>query len=81
MGAWEQSNDTVDLWQLRQQILVMKRAYDNFVSPANIANTIMDEFKGSNPFNLLKHSFWCLAGISVLLSSVFLFFFFFFISF
>jgi hypothetical protein len=32
------------------------KAYDN-VSPATITNTILDEVKGFNPFNLLKHSF------------------------
>jgi hypothetical protein len=63
MGAWEQSNDTVNLWQLKQQILAMQKAYDNIVSPANIAKTILDDFKGFNLFNLLKHSFSYLAGL------------------
>jgi hypothetical protein len=36
----------------------MQKAYDNVVSPVTIAKTILDEFKGFNPFNLLKHSFW-----------------------
>jgi hypothetical protein len=49
----------------------MQKAYDN-VSLANVAKTILDELKGVNPFNLLKHSFWCLAGISVLLFICFL---------
>jgi hypothetical protein len=53
-----EANDTVDLWLLRQQILAMQKAYDNVVSPATIAKTILDEFKGFNPFNLLKNSFW-----------------------
>jgi hypothetical protein len=44
----------------------MQKAYDN-VSPVNIAKAILDEFKGFNLFNLLKHSFWYLAGISMLL--------------
>jgi hypothetical protein len=70
--AWEQGNNTVDLWQLRQQIFAMQKVYDNIVSPANIAKTILDELQGFNPFNLLKHSFWFLAGISVLLFICFL---------
>jgi hypothetical protein len=37
-----------------------------FLYPANIAKTILDEFKGFNPFNLLKHFWYC--------SPVFLFF-------
>jgi hypothetical protein len=41
----------------------MQKAYDNVVSPANIAKTILGELKGFNPFNLLKHSFWYLAGL------------------
>jgi hypothetical protein len=40
----------VDSWQLRQQILAMQKAYDNVVSPSTIAKTILDEFKGFNPF-------------------------------
>jgi hypothetical protein len=71
MSAWEGSNNTVDLQQLRQQILAMQKAYDN-VAPANIAKTILEEHEGFNPFNLLKHSFWYLAGISVLLFICFL---------
>jgi hypothetical protein len=70
-GPWEQSNDTIDLWQLRKQILAMQKAYDN-VSPANIAKTILNELKGFNLFNLVKHSSWYLAGISVLLFICFL---------
>jgi hypothetical protein len=31
------------------------RGYDDAVFPAIIANTILDEFKGFNPFNLLKY--------------------------
>jgi hypothetical protein len=48
----------------------MQKAYDNVVSPANIAKVISDEFKGFNLFNLPKHS-RCLAGISVLLFTCF----------
>jgi hypothetical protein len=54
---WAHENeaiDTIDLWLLRQQILAMQKAYDNVVYPANIAKTILDKFKGFNPFNLLK---------------------------
>jgi hypothetical protein len=43
---------------LRQQILAMQKAYDNVVSPATVAKTILDEFKGFNPFKLLNYSFW-----------------------
>jgi hypothetical protein len=53
-----EANDTVDFWLLRQQILAMQKAYDNVVSPATIAKTILDKFKGFKPFNLLKNSFW-----------------------
>jgi hypothetical protein len=49
----------VDLGLLRQQILAMQKAYDN-VSVATIAKTILDEFKGFNPFKLLKY---CLATV------------------
>jgi hypothetical protein len=52
------ANDSVDLRLLRQQILAMQKTYDAVVSPATIAKTILGEFKGFNPFNLLKHSFW-----------------------
>jgi hypothetical protein len=48
----------MDLWLLTKQILAMQKAYDNVVSPTNIAKTILDEFKCFNLFNLLKHSFW-----------------------
>jgi hypothetical protein len=45
----------------------MQKAYDNVVSLANIEKkkTILDEFKGFNPFNLLKHSWHCLPIFSV----------------
>jgi hypothetical protein len=42
MGAWANSNDTLNLQNLRQQILVMQRAYDQVISPANMAKTILD---------------------------------------
>jgi hypothetical protein len=48
-----EANNTVDLWQLRQQILAVQKAYDNALSPANIAKTIPEEFRGFSPFNLL----------------------------
>jgi hypothetical protein len=37
----------------------MQKVYDNIISPATIAKPILDEFKGFNPFNLLKHSWYC----------------------
>jgi hypothetical protein len=52
------ANDIVSLWLLRQKILAMQKAYDNVVSPATFAKTILDEFKHFNPFKLLKYSFW-----------------------
>jgi hypothetical protein len=58
---WVHENETkdpVDLWLLRQQILSTQKAYDDDVSSANIAHTILDEVKGFNPFKLLKYSFW-----------------------
>jgi hypothetical protein len=67
MGAWENSNDTLNLQHLRQQILAMQRAYDQVISPADMAKTILDELQGFNPFNVLKHAFWYLIGIGVLL--------------
>jgi hypothetical protein len=33
------------------------------VSPANIAKIILDELKAFHLLNLLKHSFWYLAGL------------------
>jgi hypothetical protein len=72
MGTGEKSSDPGDLRQLRQQILAMQKAYDDIVSPGNIAKTVLDELKGLNLFNLLKHFFWNLAGISVLLFICFL---------
>jgi hypothetical protein len=65
--AWENSNDTLNLQHLRQQILAMQRAYDWIISTADMAKTILDELHGFNPFNVLKHSFWYLTGIGVLL--------------
>jgi hypothetical protein len=62
----DKANNTVDLWLLRQQTLVMQKVYDNVVSPATITKTILDEFKGFNPFNLLKHSFWYCSPIFLL---------------
>jgi hypothetical protein len=67
MGAWENSNDTLNLQHLRKQILAMQRAYDQVIFPANMAKTILDELKGFNPFNICKHSFRYLVGIVVLL--------------
>jgi hypothetical protein len=67
MGTWEKCNDTVNLQQLRKQILAMQKAYDNVVSPGNIAKTILDKLKGFNPFNLLVFG-----RISVLLFICFL---------
>jgi hypothetical protein len=58
-----QANDIVDLWQLRQQTLAMQMAYDKVVSPATIAKAILDEFKGFNPFKLLKYFFWYCSSV------------------
>jgi hypothetical protein len=40
----------------------MQRAYDQVISPANMAKTILDELQGFNPFSILKHLFWYLIG-------------------
>jgi hypothetical protein len=45
----------------------MQRACDQVISPADMAKTILDELQGFNPFLILKHSFWYLIGIGVLL--------------
>jgi hypothetical protein len=66
MGAWE-NNDTLHLQHLRQQIPAMQRAYDQVIPPADMAKTILDELQGFNPFSVLKHSFWYLMGIEILL--------------
>jgi hypothetical protein len=57
MGTWENSNDTLNLQHLKQQILAIQRAYDQVISPADMAKTILDELQGFNPLNVLKHSF------------------------
>jgi hypothetical protein len=67
MGAWENSNDSLNLQHLRHQMLAMQREYDQVISPANMAKTILDELPSINPFNVLKHSFWYLIGIGDLL--------------
>jgi hypothetical protein len=67
MGAWENSNDTLNMQHLRQQILAMQRASDQVISPANMAKTTLDELQGFNPLNVLKYSFWYLMGIGILL--------------
>jgi hypothetical protein len=54
MAHENKANDTVDLRLLRQQTLTMQKAYDTAVTPATIAKTILREFKGFNPFKLLK---------------------------
>jgi hypothetical protein len=41
--------------------------YDQVISLANMVKTVVDELQGINPFNILKHSFWYLIGIGVLL--------------
>jgi hypothetical protein len=51
MGTGEKSSDPGDLRQLRQQILAMQKAYDDIVSPGNIAKTVLDELKGFNPLS------------------------------
>jgi hypothetical protein len=65
MGACENSNDTLKFQHLRQQILEMQRTYDQVISPANMAKTILDEMKGFTPFNIHKHSFWYFYTFSV----------------
>jgi hypothetical protein len=45
----------------------MQRAYDQVISPADMAKTILDELQGFSPFNVLKHSFWYLMAIGILL--------------
>jgi hypothetical protein len=66
IGAWGNSNDTLNLQHLRQQILAMQRVYDQVISPADMAKIILDELQGFNPFNIIKYSFWHLIGIGVL---------------
>jgi hypothetical protein len=67
MGAWENSNETLNLQHLRQQILTMQRAYNQVISPADLAKTLLDELQGFNPFSVLKYFFWYLTGTGVLL--------------
>jgi hypothetical protein len=44
----------------------MQRAHNQVISPADMAKVILEELQGFNPLNSLKHSFWYLAGIIVL---------------
>jgi hypothetical protein len=63
MGAWENSNDSLNLQALRQQVLAMQRAHNQVAAPADTAKSIVDELQGFNPFNTLKYSFWYFIGI------------------
>jgi hypothetical protein len=43
----------------------MQRAYDRIISPADMAKSILDKLQGFNSFNVLKHSFWYLAALTM----------------
>jgi hypothetical protein len=71
MEAWENNNDSLNLQNLRQQILAMQQAHDQVSAPADVAKTILDELQGLNPFSTVKYSFWYFIGIVLLMMCCF----------
>lgn len=65
-GVWNHANISLDLLQLQQEIDAISHSMLHYDDPGDLANQILDQLNGLNPFNLLRHSFWYILGLFLL---------------
>lgn len=64
---WHHNNLSLDLNNLHQEILDIQNAKDTIINPKDLTKDLLDSLQGFNLLNMLKHTFWILAGIECLL--------------
>ncbi|XP_053057627.1 endogenous retrovirus group K member 18 Env polyprotein-like [Acinonyx jubatus] len=56
-GVWHDTNTSLDLLQLQEEINAIASSSLSFPDPGDLAGTILHQLNGFNPFNILQHSF------------------------
>jgi hypothetical protein len=70
-GVWSHTDLSINLMVLHKKILDVINSKLRVIHPGEITNRVLDALQGFDPFNTLKHSFWILLGIIILLLIVF----------
>jgi hypothetical protein len=70
-GVWFHTDLSIDLMTLHKEILDTQNSKLPIIHSGEVANRVLDALQGFNIFNILRHSFWILMGIIVLLLIVF----------
>ncbi|XP_066891428.1 endogenous retrovirus group K member 13-1 Env polyprotein-like [Kogia breviceps] len=66
-GIWHHTDMSLDLQDLQRDIKNIGKSRLDLVSPAKIAQKVLDQLNGFYPFNLLQYSMWFFIGILALL--------------
>ncbi|XP_042831068.1 endogenous retrovirus group K member 13-1 Env polyprotein-like [Panthera tigris] len=69
-GVWHDANTSLDLLQLQEEINAVASSSLSFPNPGDLAETILHQLNGFNPFNILQHSFWIFIGIVSVISVI-----------
>nr|XP_060467456.1 endogenous retrovirus group K member 8 Env polyprotein-like isoform X2 [Panthera onca] len=69
-GVWHDANTSLDLSQLQEEINAVAGSSLSFPDPGDLAETILHQLNGFNPFNILQHSFWIFIGIVSVISVI-----------
>ncbi|XP_019297699.2 endogenous retrovirus group K member 6 Env polyprotein-like [Panthera pardus] len=69
-GVWHDANTSLDLLQLQEEINAVASSSLSFPDPGDLAETILHQLNGFNPFNILQHSFWIFIGIVSVISVI-----------
>lgn len=66
-GIWHDTNLSLDLLKLQQQISAIGHAHVDVLNPDDLAKKIITSLQGFNLGNILQHSFWIFMIIGVIL--------------
>ncbi|XP_035582304.1 endogenous retrovirus group K member 13-1 Env polyprotein-like isoform X2 [Zalophus californianus] len=64
-GIWHETNVSLDLFQLQEQINNIASSHLHVVTPRDMAQSFLQKLQGFNPFNILQHSFWIMCALVV----------------
>jgi hypothetical protein len=70
-GVCSNTNLSIDLMALYKEILDIQKSKLPIIHPGEVASRVLHVLQRFNPFNSLRHSFWILMRIIILLLIVF----------
>jgi hypothetical protein len=66
-GVWSHIDLSLDLIALHQEISDIQNSDLPIIQPADVAAQVLDTLKSFNTFNILRHSFWIMLGMALLI--------------